>query len=275
MSLRPWDTLKSIRVHARKYDDIQWRRSGRHDSAISYGTKPSCFEPRLSFHHPSTRQPYRIRCNNPWALPRCVSHYGVELTRPSIFWRYRLMISILPGLTPRWIFWRRNIRKGEYILYFLSEDALNISNKIIFNRFNLIISPSPWKWIWMEKYLFVVTWSKWTDLVQNIFPNILIYNDSLKLVEGLSNVSNIFQTWSLENCSENYRDFPKSDEKLSRLRGTKTLDGRLIVALAKCLEGCCNPFIRFSEGLSPIFDGSRSPYSKSSKHYYFVVALSY
>lgn len=59
-------------------------------------------------------------------------------------------------------------------------------------QFHLIISPSPW--IWMEKDLFVVTWSKWTDLVQNIFPNILIYNDSLKLVESLCNVLNIFQT---------------------------------------------------------------------------------
>lgn len=59
----------------------------------------------------------------------------------------------------------------------------------------------------------------------------------MQCFEYFSNLSKI--------ARENYRDFPKSDEKLSRLRGTKTLDGRLIVALAKCLEGCCNPFNRF------------------------------
>lgn len=70
-------------AHARKYDDIQWRWS---DATIAqYLMGPSC-EPLL-FRATIVVPPLGYDVNNPWALLRRVSHYGVELTRPWIFWK--------------------------------------------------------------------------------------------------------------------------------------------------------------------------------------------
>lgn len=101
------------------------------------------------------------------------------------------------------------------------------------------------KVFWMKRFL-CWNFKQMDRSCQNIFPNILIYNDSPKLVESLCNVSNIFQ-----NLSKITRELFGKLSRFSKVRWKAILDseGRrlLMIGLSwllptKCLEGCCNPF---------------------------------